>query len=563
MGIYVELKVLPDMIDQKDWEEIYFETLFFLQNCELKLIGLQEETKTINTRTETRIVYSRQLEHDIDQVSERCWKVCGDLDSLKTAESFCFPYLLINNEESHPRRPENAPVNNHDGEIDIVYELIKMHSSDENENRFINFRNILNDKTQGYDYHTAMLAAAMLVENRFPLYAFACGNIDIFQAENARKMVKDTLGKDIRIPACTDKDQLLERISRFKTGLDLLKYFHYIYQNDAFRDSGEVLKYFFEHFPKTIVHEWFLDRMKGFNSASQIGAKGHMIDWLNAECDLKTLIHLLCIDDKGPKFDPLQVAKTLISTWITVPKEKRKICDIFQKPKGATSTVYSQMGEFFFDIKGLQGRNTKAYIDIDTLIFAFNELFTDKSKKIIEEINEEQKQIDGLFDKINAMIDDIDKPLDNNDSDKIYHPELMLRLTENDELDESSTLILKSISALVQKSFNALKKHEQYHKFQNLLENKQYETMLQFLIYWTRENNFIVSENAWAWIDIEKDTGLLSVLLVLLIFDHKEENFYIVKRAIFEKRFLCLKVADMMSEENLDEIETLLEQMLS
>ncbi|WP_045211153.1 hypothetical protein [Desulfonatronovibrio magnus] len=94
MGVYVELNVLPQMIAQKDWEEIYFETLYFLQNCGLKLIGLQKESKTIGEITESRIVYSRQLEHHIDQVSERCWKVCGDLDSLKIAETFCFPYLL-------------------------------------------------------------------------------------------------------------------------------------------------------------------------------------------------------------------------------------------------------------------------------------------------------------------------------------------------------------------------------------------------------------------------------------------------------------------------------------
>ncbi len=561
MGIYIELNILPQMIDQKDWEEVYFETLNFLQNCELKLIGLKQDTKIINRRTESRIVYSRQLEHDIDQDSERCWKVCGDLDSLKTAESFSFPYLLNKNADSHPQRLYTAPVDNHDGKVDIVYDLIKMHSSDENENRSISCRSIFNDKTQGYDYHTAMLAVAMLVENRFPHYAVACGNIDYFQAENARKMVKDTLGKDIKMPACADKYQLLERISRFKTGPDLLKYFYYIYQNDSSNHSGEILKFFFEHFPKEIVHEWFLDRLKGFKSASQIGAKGQMIEWLNAECDLKTLIHLLCIDDRGPKFDPLQVAETLISTWVTVPKEKRKILDIFQKPKGAASTVYSQMGEIFFNIKGLQGRNTKAYIDLDTLISAFEELFTDKSTTIIQKIYKKQKQTDELFDETNYAVDDIEKSMDNNNYDKIRHPEFMLRLTEYDELDESSILLLKTIAALVQKSFNSLKNHDQYHNLQKLLESNQNETRIHFIIYWSRENNLILSEDAWAWIDIEKDIRLLTVLIGLIIFNNNKENFYILKRAIFEKRFLCQKVADMMSDDALNEIESLLEHL--
>lgn len=52
---------------------------------------------------------------------------------------------------------------------------------------------VFGDKTQGYPYHFAVLAAAMLIEERFPRDAMVWGDIDDGQAEEAARLAAPIL----------------------------------------------------------------------------------------------------------------------------------------------------------------------------------------------------------------------------------------------------------------------------------------------------------------------------------------------------------------------------------
>jgi hypothetical protein len=68
-----------------------------------------------------------------------------------------------------------------------------------------------------------MLAVAMLIDDRFPLYAHTSGDIDRAQAEQARAMLRDTLGVEVALPLSVEGARLLERIGRYVPGKGMLE----------------------------------------------------------------------------------------------------------------------------------------------------------------------------------------------------------------------------------------------------------------------------------------------------------------------------------------------------
>jgi hypothetical protein len=140
MGTYVYLHVLEDAIPPTAWAQIYDDTRSLLRAHPSGLLGLDERTLLGHDV----LVYTRDIERMTWQDREIC--VVGDRRSLRFGESFHMPCRL-----------RTAEIRRDQGE-DLVFD-----EPDEPRGRAI-----FGDKTQGEPYHTAILAAAMVVETRFP-----------------------------------------------------------------------------------------------------------------------------------------------------------------------------------------------------------------------------------------------------------------------------------------------------------------------------------------------------------------------------------------------------------
>ena len=88
-----------------------------------------------------------------DNRKERRFYVLGDFQSRETAESFVM-FSDINNYREK-KRPNQKTENINSKEDDILFSFIEDKE---------NVHNVFENKTQGYNFHIPMLAAAMIVE---------------------------------------------------------------------------------------------------------------------------------------------------------------------------------------------------------------------------------------------------------------------------------------------------------------------------------------------------------------------------------------------------------------
>lgn len=197
MGIHIYLHIQPQRIDELAWARVYDDLLYFLRAYPDGLIGLRRRGMSDG------VFYSRDLEVDADDPGRRHLTVCGDMKSKKTGEGFELYQSLypagIRRTRSHAKP---------DDDILLSYREHQWRA-----------RQVFGSKTQGCPYHLAILAIAMLMENRFPSAAVVSGDIDAAQAARAAQWVHAALGKELRLPAtcssyCLAASSLPSQLSR-------------------------------------------------------------------------------------------------------------------------------------------------------------------------------------------------------------------------------------------------------------------------------------------------------------------------------------------------------------
>src|SRR5690606_22674007 len=137
---------------------------------------------------------------------------------------------------------------------------------------------VFGSKTQGHPYHLALLAAAMLVEERFPQHAMASGNIDRGQAERARTMAARILGRDLELPVRVDPLRLLDRLRARYVGSELVSAFERTFLGEAFERHEGMLRVF----PGPEGARHWLRELAGYETPRKLGAIGLLVAWLNA-----------------------------------------------------------------------------------------------------------------------------------------------------------------------------------------------------------------------------------------------------------------------------------------
>jgi hypothetical protein len=520
MGVYISLAIMPSRINHEEWRETYEETLALLQGYSGEMMGIQREQ--INAAE--RRVYSRQIEHHVDDPKQRHWHVVGDFASKESGESFIFYYDLDHYRARGSRTKSDDEID------DLVVNIITEKGG---------YCDVFSDKTQGCPYHIPLLAVAMLVEDRFPKHAHASGDIDIHQAKQAQAFAKTVLKREIALPLAVDAPRLFKRVQSHFLGKEALAHFERLFRGDS-NSSFETL---YKMSDRAIFTPGFLDDLQHYKSPTQLGVIDLCMKWLNATRDLRTLCELACLHEDGPKFDPVQFADALASTWISIEESLRGVMTAFRKPKGATDTVATQFGSILFDMGGLKGRSMRFYMDEKQVLETLSELFP-RHAKLIENVFTTETE------KIRKNLADSQKGVE----------ELVRRSDEEPEPGDGSSFMLLKSTGHLSKNQRIMLESMAYAlsltrtKFQEedpeIFQDPS-EQMREKIVRISHHQGITLTEDAWKWIDNEKDAELLRFVLMLVLIKNDEQRFWNMRKGLLEKRNLCQAVLEMTHDQKL------------
>jgi hypothetical protein len=259
MGVHVILHINPQSINADDWARVHDDTLALLEAWPIPLLGWG-----VRSVEGVQVpMYMRSLRCDERDPRNAHWSVIGDKGSLQTGEC-----QTLYRDLRHYKRQLNRPFNE-----DIVTAAAAPEKDDTSGSA-----RVFGDKTQGYPFHFAVLAAAMLVEERFPRAAMVWGNIDRGQAEEARRMAAPILGREMPLPIRVDAPRLIERLRADFKGDALAQAFNRVFLTDVDNRYEAML----HAFPgEEGAREW-LRELAHYSSPSSLGVLGLLIAWLNA-----------------------------------------------------------------------------------------------------------------------------------------------------------------------------------------------------------------------------------------------------------------------------------------
>jgi hypothetical protein len=529
MGVYVSLKIMPQRISNDEWHEVYEDSLALLKACPEEMMTIERTQKYSVKRT----VYSRQIEHDRNNQDKRHWHVVGDFKSRETGESFTFYYDLSRYLSQRPRLSESAEHS------DIVVGIIN-ESSD--------YCDVFSEKTQGHPYHIPILGVAMLIEDRFPMYAHASGDIDIHQAKKAQKYVKNLIDKDLALPVCVDAQRLFQRIQLHYHGKESIERFRTIYRGSLY----EEFKTLYAICNNTFI-EWFVDKLRYYKSPGQLGAIDLSMGWLSATRDLQTLCEIACLRDDGPKFNPLKFADALASTWISVDEPLRSVFSPFHKPEGATDTVMSQFGSFFFDLGGLKGRNMEFYLPEDEVLDVFSRLFPnhfDQMKQVFKtETETARKHLEESRNGVEQLVKRCEEEQEYGDGSSF------LVLESFDKASPRQKIMLESMAYAAARMRSVILEEKP-----EILECAV-EQLIKRIVIATDRHGLTLTEDAWKWLDNESDREFLQYILSLVAIDNHEQTFWNIRKGMLENRTLCLSAFEMSNDKTfMAKMETALKE---
>ena len=351
MGTYIYLYIMPCKISHVRWTEVYEEALSLIKAYPAELMGIRYKIFPWGER----IYYSREVEHDKDNPSERKWEVDGDMKSKRTCETFCMYWDL--NKYSEGTVKEKRSRN------DILYNILRDKE---------NYTSVFSDKTQGEPYHYAILAVASLIESRFPYFACATGDIDEEEAKEALSMANSILKEKIDIPLCTDAGRLLKRLQKFSKGKELLENFDYFFKGDY----GEIATAFCKELDIDTLSEWFLKRIEGC-SPDEEGVKEILACWVRERGDIEDLSEIVCFNPKGPGFAPLKFLSAICSALTVIddnlqesllrifPEFKKEIKLIIEKNLKEDKNIEKESKPELYKRKNFRWKNICYGYDLD------------------------------------------------------------------------------------------------------------------------------------------------------------------------------------------------------
>jgi hypothetical protein len=208
MSIHLLLDIVPEALSADDWADAYDTTARLLALHPSGLLGY-DWMMVFGVRLPA---YARTIERYADTPAKRHLGVIGDRQSLLTGDC-----LTLYRDLRHYRRGGTPRLPVHGDILQFAAEERRGDTSGPAQ--------VFGGRTHGAPYHVPLLAAAMVIESRFPLSAMVWGDLTRAQAEEAQRFAEGALGVPVPLPVRMDGSRLAERLRRFLSGEKLVAAF--------------------------------------------------------------------------------------------------------------------------------------------------------------------------------------------------------------------------------------------------------------------------------------------------------------------------------------------------
>ena len=299
MGIFIYVSIAKS-VTEEEWSKVYEETLQFARIfslAERKIVDI----KGINVQCLALTEEWTETRCDWEYTG---WRADGDYMTMRTAEEYCMPKMLVKEEDVDAEAP------------DAIFGALPAYLDyDWKDERFQRNYHLWGDKTQGEPYHMYLLAIACLMEARLGHKAFVYGDITGGQCRAAVSMINDYLDEPIDVPDRCDPDRLADRVRQlplsWKERLAVWKGF---YLGNATKEMGDAMR---KYFPEEVCEEYWRDQFAGYHVDSY-GFSMRIREYLTLGFDLEKLCSLVNYEDKYGKLRYGLFIKCIMDTKIYV-----------------------------------------------------------------------------------------------------------------------------------------------------------------------------------------------------------------------------------------------------
>ena len=464
MGVNVSLNILPNQIEDSQWETVSDEAVLLAGAYPRRLM------KFIHQKVygATRFVLSSKIADE----EEGTLSVCGDFETRKRAEQFIIP-----------RKKPERHFQQEAFQGDIVLA--------EPEEDWIT---VFNEKTQGCPYHIAMIALGALYESRFPKAAVVAGDIDLEDCQKAVEWANQVLETPVSTPVLADGQRLLDRLSPHFDPDSLEERFKRL-----FRGSDTECRMFL------IAHQKDRDTVQALAKelsdaeSLNVGALVAFRSWLDATRDLEGLFRACCTHEQGPKWEVEKIVSSLASLWVLNPVEETEpLMDFIRQGGVFTLPTVIFLAAFYPELNSIN--SNKWYRPGVTPVIEAITKVTEREKSEIEALvrtayQQQVEQIELMKQKASEEIQKVQE------EDKTDFSIDELKATFSPKIDEFKEFLKERGVPLT------------------------VDTLLPLICKAADHNSIVLTEDAWAAIDNETDVEILIGVAFFFSLSERTEVF--------------------------------------
>ncbi|MCC8397944.1 MAG: hypothetical protein LN569_01260 [Rickettsia endosymbiont of Labidopullus appendiculatus] len=504
MGIFIELKIVPNKINVVDWNSTYDEAKQLINSYPF-LDAVGDDSYGCSW---TYAVHSSEI--PIQYCNNNLgFRMLGDLVSMEMAESFelikdlnyyRFDDLEKNKCEDVLQLYESK-YREHDGVVDVFHY-----------------------KTQGYDYHQYILAIACLFEDRLKPYALAEGDISKGQIQAAIEWANNILKKPIQMSERANNEILLARIQKFESDeLTALGMFMKATLNAQDYQLGCFIR---ANFSKESLIKHYVEKMS-YRKVGTFGFSNLLDEYLNLGNDLRDLCDM-CIN----KDNNVETIDTFIRQIFALGihlkpdditrQEQEQLAKQSQlqsdNPHSRTPDTVGSLFAKFFSVMGSGNKHQSGmYMPLDEIVEIFKEKFRSICdidtliNKHLPKLNEEQESspknstVPSLIKhhESNEIIERYD--IKNLSSLIFWEPGFTIEPRLEQFIVRTKEFTEKGMSEYVNSSINAL-------------ADASHKDRMKYLI--NRNKHFIISKKSWDYIALKvNDFNFFSRVAKILFID--------------------------------------------
>ncbi len=525
MGLSIRITINPDDITAEQWAAVYDESLLLLAKFPAPLMRLVEETR----HGQKCYVYTPDIVEGRG-TSDENWRISGDLVSYQHGETF----------DLHRKQMREFQERRNDDDRDVLW-------VDEEDlhyptgNGFQRF----GGKTQGYPYHLAVLAVAILLESRFPQRAFVFGDIERFQVEQMVKWANAVLDTPVVEPVCFDGERLYHRLTAlYPDPTQVITRFKALFLGTEAEELAWLLRLADE---SAVSHDLKRD-LRDYQSLNQIGAIKLIATFLSVTQDLPRLIDLvLAANQLEPKRKPFtlpELLKVLCHHFVTIPPADREPLDLFVHKADTLLNMQDTFVQIFLNFGGAPSA-MDYFIEAAALLDHFAAYAPKQRSRFRKIITEAEQSCREQLQEVQELINQLEKreaARKEAGADEEVNAQAASALTAVSSALPGTAYILQQIyrqqeqfpqvETLATALGQPVQKIIQAHA--DVFAVADRALLLTMLTRATYEQQIILRASAWQRIDQEQDVTILRSLLALALIARQEATFWRLRIYVLE-----------------------------